>query len=268
MAYQEVLSTMEPSDEIKRFLQEIAQVRQDAHGRKLGGFQEASSSGEEGDYKQVMAVPGGTVVTEVWAKLEKGIWSTSKKEAPGFTRYYARWRFPTVALWRRLGSTRQNIFTQELKVWRIFLTETSLIRGPLTFSENLLSDESFGDILGFAPAMIPTALVRLFLQTTTLSQQELYQIGKECMELWREGGSVRDPHPLLEEVINAINIHERFGIPAWSTIGEIPIRTYAVVRKALECYNESMSLNQKEDSVRRHVQQMAGVRPPTFGLRG
>jgi len=259
---------VEPSPEIAQFLQEIATYQQHAYIRKLGGFQEVATAGTQEDSEQIVGIPGGTVGTEVWAKSNKGIWSTSKKEGSGFTRYYARWRFPTVSLWKRLGSSRQNLFTQEKKVWRVFLTETSLTQKPLTFSEGLLSEESFRDILDFSPASIPTALVRAFLRTTTLSPQELLRIGRECMELWREGGSVRDPHPLLEEVVNAMNLHERFGVPAWSTIGDIPIRTLVVIRKALECYNESMSLNQKEESVRKHAREMAGVKPPTFSLRG
>lgn len=254
---------MEPSPEIAEFLQAIAAHQQSAHLRKLGGFQEVATAGEETDNQQVMGIPGSTVVTEVWAKVEKGIWSISKKEQTGFTKFFARWRFPTVFLWKRLGPSRQNIFLQEKKVWQVFLTETSLIQKPLTFSENILSDTSFRDIMEFSPPSIPTALVRAFLKTTTLSQQELLRIGRECMEIWRvEGGSVRDPHPLLEEVITAMNLYERFGIQTWPTLGDVSVRTYAVLRKTLECYNEAMSLNQKEDHIRDKAAQLAGVKRP------
>jgi hypothetical protein len=254
---------VEPSAEIAQFLQEIAQVQQSAYVRKLGGFQEASSAGSEGHSEQIVGVAGSTVETEVWVKVEKGIWSTSRKKLPGFTRYHARWKFPTVSLWKRLGSSRQNLFTQEKKVWKIFLTETSLIQKPLTFSDGLLSNESFQDIMEFSPAMVPTELVRAFLRTTILSRQDISQIEQECRELWRvDGGSVKDPHPLLEEVINAMNLYERFGITTWATLGEVPVRTYAVIRKTMEMYNESQSLNMKEDHIRRRAAEMAGVRRP------
>jgi hypothetical protein len=58
-----------------------------------------------------------------------------------------------------------------------------------------------------------------------------------------------------------MNIHERLGVPAWPTIGDIPIKTYAVIRKVMDCYNEAMSLNLKEQSVRKHVQEMTGIKP-------
>jgi hypothetical protein len=215
-----------------------------------------------------MGIPGGTIVTEVWAKSERGIWSTLKTEAPGFTRYFARWRFPVVSLWKRLGSSRQNLFVQEKRLWKIFLTETSLIGNPLTFSENVLSEESFKGIMDFSPAMIPTELVRGFLKTTTLSSLDIYQIKKECGDLWRtDGGSVRDPHQLLEEVIIGMNLHEQFGVVTWKSLDDIPIKTYTVMRIVLECYNEAQSLNAKEQSVRHHARQMAGVKPPIFGMR-
>jgi hypothetical protein len=256
---------MEPSPEIAEFLQEIAQVQQHAHDRKLGGLSQAAAFGEEVDCEQVVAVPGSTVATEIWARSEKGIWSTSKKEVPGFTKYHARWKFPTVSLWRRLGSSRQNLFLQEKKIWRVFLTETSLTQKPLTFFEGLLSDASYKDIMEFSPAMIPTELVRQFLKTAILSRHELSRIGRECMELWRvEGGSVRDPHPILEEVISAMNLHERFGILTWPTLGEVPIKTYIVLRKVIECYNEAMSLNQKEESIREKAAKLAGVQRPAM----
>ena len=75
---------------------------------------------------------------------------------------------------------------------------------------------------------------------------------------------MRDPHPLLEEVITAMNLYERFGIQTWPTLGDVPIRTYAVIRKTMECYNEAMSLNQKEESVRNKVAEMAGVKRPVM----
>src|SRR6516165_8618593 len=104
-----------PSPEVAQFLQEITALQQSAHGGVLGGFQGDSHAGEEVDHEQVMGVPGSTVITEVWARSEKGIWSTSEKDKLGFIRYFARWRFPTVSLWKRLGSSKQNLFTQEKK---------------------------------------------------------------------------------------------------------------------------------------------------------
>jgi hypothetical protein len=203
-------------------------------------------------------------MTEVWAKRDKGIWTTSKIAASGFTKHFAEWKFPTVSLWKRLGSSRQSPFTQERKLWKVFLVASSLTRRPLTFSNGLLSAESFRDILQFSPPVIPTTLVRMFLKTTTLSQQEISRIERECMTLWRqEGGSIKNPHPLLEEVINAMNLYERFGIQTWPSLNDLPVKTYTVLRKAMEVYSISMSMNMKEDSVRRHAAEMAGLRPPT-----
>jgi hypothetical protein len=73
---------------------------------------------------------------------------------------------------------------------------------------------------------------------------------------------VRDPHPLLEEVVTAMNLYERFGIQTWPTLGDVPIRTYAVIRKTLECYNEAMSMNQKEEHIREKAAKLAGVQRP------
>jgi hypothetical protein len=132
----------------------------------------------------------------------------------------------------------------------------------LVFSGELLSEGLYQEILRFSPPVIPSALVREFLKTTSLSRQESLRIERECMTLWRqEGGSVRNPHPLLEEVITAMSLYEKFGILTWGNLDQIHVKTYLVIRKVLEAYATSQSLNMKEDALRRKVAQQAGLRP-------
>ena len=103
-------------------------------------------------------------------------------------------------------------------------------------------------------------LARSFLNRTTLSRQELLRIERECMILWRtEGGSVKNPHPILEEVITAMGLHERFGIITWANINDVHVKVYTVIRKVMECYAVAQGLNMKDDEIRKKAAKMAGI---------
>jgi hypothetical protein len=61
-----------------------------------------------------------------------------------------------------------------------------------------------------------------------------------------------------------MNLYERFGIPSYQTVGDIPIKTYTVMRKVMECYNEAISLNQKEERIREKAARLSGVKRPAM----
>jgi hypothetical protein len=85
------------------------------------------------------------------------------------------------------------------------------------------------------------------------------------MILWRtEGGSVKNPHPILEEVITAMGLYEKFGIATWRSLDDMHIKVYTVIRKVLECYSTCQSMNMKDD-VRRKAAKAAGIPPHLLG---
>ena len=66
------------------------------------------------------------------------------------------------------------------------------------------------------------------------------------MTLWMGSGSrVEKPHPLLERAITGMAMSEKFGIPQYKDIREMPYREYIVYRLAIQNYGEIMTLNRQ-----------------------
>jgi hypothetical protein len=280
-----VSDQVEPGQEVSEFIQEITSFKQSAPSRFVGALQNPSSSSPQRDYRQDLEefgdslIPGEPIHTEVWArKNPDGVWETSgnprkppetKGDFPnlrgvrgemgekGFQLFTAEWKYPTVGLWKRLGYKRQNPFDQERKIWEVFLLQSNLAEGEppsARLSESILKSRR-----GF----IASLLARQFLHTTILSQRETVRIERECMILWRgKGAPVRNPHPGLEEVVTAMGLNERFGLPTWTCVDEIHVKTYAIIKKVLECYSNAMNMNAAEDDVRHRVGQIVGIPRP------
>lgn len=211
--------------------------------------------------------PGSTIRTEVLVNYHKRVWSLARKPDKNTKTFYATWKYPSIKLWQRLRRYNEN-YEQEEKGWKHLLLDCSFV-SPITMEGEQLSEESYQKIMGFSPGMIPSKLLQKYLITTTLTNGELLRIERECFMLWTvENGSLKDPHPILGDVLWAMNLYEKFGIQFWPDFSELHVKVYQVMRKALEHYSAAQGINQRAQAARRRAQQLTGVGPGgTVGRR-
>jgi hypothetical protein len=211
--------------------------------------------------------PGSPVRTEVQVNYHKGVWSLARKPDKNSKTFHATWRYPSVRLWRKLKRYNEN-YEHERECWRHLLLNCSFV-SPITLEEEKLSQESYRKILEFYPGMIPAALLRKYLETTHLTNRELLRIERECYTLWTtENASLKNPHPILGDVVWSMSLHEHFGIQLWGNLEDLHIKIYAVMRKALECYASASSINMSAMEARRRAQELTGVGPGGVVRRG
>jgi hypothetical protein len=205
--------------------------------------------------------PGQSIRTEVYARERGGVWSLVKSGDPGSRCYFAEWRYPTVRLWYRVQSFQDKI-PRENRLWVYFLLNTSLV-SRVNFSGQIVDEETSQKIMKFSPGMIPAALLREFVKNVSLSNSENLRIERECYSLWSSEGSggLKNPHPLLGEVIWAMGIYEKFGILTWDNVNDMHIKIYTVIRKVMECYAQSQLLNAHASKQRQIAQQKTGIGP-------
>jgi hypothetical protein len=204
--------------------------------------------------------PGEPVRTQVQAVYRKRVWSLARKPEKDALDFWAVWRYPTVGLWKKLKKYDESR-EQEDKAWRYLLLDTSLI-APVVLEGNQLSDEAHRKIMEFWPGMVPIALLRQYLETTVLSHSELLRIERDCYSLWtNQGGVVKNPHPILADVIWAMSLYEHFGVQLWERLDDMHVKIYAVMKKVMECYSMSMNINIQSVEQRKRAQQLSGVGP-------
>lgn len=203
---------------------------------------------------------GFPVRTELYALNTRGVWSVPNKRTLECTLFWMTWRYPTVLLWKKTKKNDDHFYREE-DIFKYLLLDCSFIR-PLSFENNHLSEETYQRIMSYSPAMIPLTLVKDFITQSTLSQAESLRIERECYSLWtHEGSSVKNPHPILAEVIWAMTLHEKFGIQSLPNFQDLHIKTYFVIHKAIECYSQAQTLNVQAAEQRRRAQQLSGVGP-------
>jgi hypothetical protein len=116
--------------------------------------------------------------------------------------------------------------------------------------------------MNFSPSIIPSTLIQKYLITTALTSKENIRIERECFSLWAtEGGVLKDPHPILSDVIWSMSLHEHFGISLWGSLDSMHVKIYAVMRKALECYSQSMNIKSSGIEARKRAQELTGIGP-------
>lgn len=192
------------------------------------------------------------VRTEVSVYRRRGAWALG--DGSGAVRHWGTWREPTVGLWRRGGLFRAG----EQRVWEYALLDTSLTR--VTHIENRLSPETLQEILRYIPGMVPSRLVRQYLDQVTVTSRESLRIERECYSLWAgSGSSVRNPHPDLEVVVTAMGLYDKLGVRTWDSLDDIPVKTYHVMRQVLVLYSQIMDQNTRSVALRQKAIKAAGI---------
>lgn len=195
--------------------------------------------------------------SEIHLILKKGRYIPVKSPIKNSFTYYADWKTPYYGTWKPLERIK-NPFEREILVWKHFLTDTNLV--DYSNQGEYLSPDSYAKILSFIPAIVPSYLAAKFLDTLYLSALEVTQIERECYMLWQgEGGMVKDPHPLLDEIITAMGFYEKLGIKFWPDLNQLPVRTYYAIRHVLSNYATIMNQNELQRRSRQRAIQESGV---------
>ena len=175
--------------------------------------------------------------------------------------HWATWRIPTYKYWNKVLGKDDCDFSllkttpaeMEYRIWKYLLLDTSLVPEEITVlnEEGETTDEALSFILNTIPPQLPQRLQNPIITKSQLTQKELNRIEQECYTLWcGKGSSVADPHPLVEKVVNAMGMHERFGIPVYKDADDIPQREYAAMRYILMVYGKIMDLNETQRALK------------------
>jgi hypothetical protein len=163
----------------------------------------------------------------------KGLIVVSENPTTNSQHHYAIWKTPTVKLWERIQRD-EDLVTQEKKAWEILLEDSSL-------------GTDIQRIFNFKPGIIPKSLVSPLLNSTHLTTQELKQKESQALKLWGSSKTRREKyHPMLEKVSTAMVLAEKLGIPMFTNIEDLDIRTYNGIQHALSCYASVINLTEMQ----------------------
>jgi hypothetical protein len=200
------------------------------------------------------------LITYAYLKRTPRGFKSSVKPFPGAAKCYARWKNPTYGIWKNRIERKGDAIQTETLIWYYFLLETNIV--PVTHVRDHLDQPSHQAILKFIPSSLPSLLVTQFLKEIYLTQADSLRIERECSTLWSStGATVKNPHPLLDEVVTAMGLYEKLGIQVWPSLDDLPVKTYTAIRQVLANYSQLMSLNEQQ---RRLRQQAINEAPPNF----
>jgi len=199
------------------------------------------------------------VKTKIYTKMTaRGKRVLAKESEPFVQEFTAEWKFITVDLWQKVEPGRKtNPIEVEKNAWKYLLQKTSLF--PVTQENDELTKESLEKLWEITPGAIAKELVRPVVESAYLSKVEVERINRECTILFLAEGKVNDPHPLIEEAIDAIAFKERYGIPIHPSRNAMPQRTYVGLKIISNLYAESMSQKNDAERLRREAMKKAGI---------
>jgi len=140
-----------------------------------------------------------------------------RKEPPG-REIYAVWKDLSMRLWEEMTQGKSDIGALYLTAWSVALEETNLF-GDVTKSWGPTEQERLKE---FIPGKVPRTLVKKYVTSAALTPQELKTIEYQCERLFRYDMGIDNPHPLLDKVLTAMLLKEKYGIPMYRDHGELP----------------------------------------------
>jgi len=198
--------------------------------------------------------------TKAYTKISpQGKVKLLKEKEPQAEEHTAEWEETTVAMWKKVEPGRRvPPVVIEKNVWKFMLLRTTLF--SVTRENGELSAETLKLLHAYKPGLILKELIRPVIDSAYLNREEIARLNRECVVLFRAEGKLTDPHPFIEEAIDAIAFKERYGIPLYSSRDEMQQRSYMALRLISNVYAEST--NQKDDAqrLRNEAKKLAGIR--------
>jgi hypothetical protein len=179
----------------------------------------------------------------------------------GGEEYYAEWKTVTVGLWDKIK--QDGIDLSEINIWKYALKESNLLDGveETHTEEGFLTDESIECILQFRPAFIPLKLVGHVTSEVVVTRAEELRIERECDILWSgNGSSLKDPSIHVERAILGIMMHEKYGIPSYASISDMPEKVYRVYRLVANLSDQIQKRNMDSSHLNKLAKQAVGIR--------
>jgi len=198
-----------------------------------------------------------------YRKRKSGRWVVTSDPFPGAKTHWADWKVLTVGIWQELelAAVDHNMVSRELATWKFLLEDSSLLAEvDQKHVGGVLSDDVWKKVLGCIPPVIPKRLVVPVIQASSITMGEHDRIQRECMTLWAgDGASVMSPHPLLGRAIIGMVMAEKYGMPQYKDIREMPYKEYLVYRLAAQNYGEVMKLNRQGQVNQAEAAKRAGI---------
>jgi len=182
-----------------------------------------------------------------------------KEKEPQAKEHTAEWEETTVAIWKKVEPRRRMTPVEiEKNVWKFMLLQTSLFQ--VTREDGELSKEPLEKLWNSKFGVIAKALVKPVIDSAYLSKVEVERINRECTNLFLADGKISDPHPLIEEAIDAMAFKERYGIPLRRSMDEMPQKSHIAFRMISNLYAESMDQKNDAQRLREKAKKLQGIR--------
>jgi len=75
-------------------------------------------------------------------------------------------------------------------------------------------------------------------------------------------GYIGKIHPLLEFAITAMNLKERYGIPAFTNLNDMPQRNLEAIQVAMEILSNTMEMRKRQKEMQDRAAEKAGIQTP------
>lgn len=206
-------------------------------------------------------------------RRKSGKYWFSEKPILNGTRFYARWREITVSRWKKIADRSfdkpQSPPEMERKLWEYLLIDSNLldgIRGRQKHDEEgKLLPEAMDLILKFVPSRLPHTLLTPILRSVRIEPRDMEIIKFQCQQLWLgKGTKISNPHPLLEEAVSAMVLKERYGMPSFNTIGDMPYKLYVAFRVISGYYSDIQEMNMQTRDLGEKAKRLAGLTPGPY----
>jgi hypothetical protein len=173
--------------------------------------------------------------------------------------YTAEWRELTVGIWQRIKATEYTPAGIERAMIRHLLRRTNLVPELTRDDDGALDNETMVRI-----CQVPTDIVKGLFQPvykhSFLQKDEVEEIKDQGNRIWMfNQGNIGRIHPLLESSITALNLKERYGIPAFANVMEIPQRNLEAMQLAMEILSNSMEMKRQQHAMQQRAAEKAGI---------
>jgi len=201
------------------------------------------------------------MISRVYYKLVSGRYKILHSNIGADGGYFVEWAEATVKRW--LPINRLNFVDRETAIWDQMLVSTNLVTPPYRDSFGNLLKEVREKIFSY-PSVLIAPLVRQFLRSVELSRREVYQIEQECSTLFGASSgsrtSVNNPHPVVERACLSMLFSEKFKIPFYASVEEMPYSVLQGFRLVASVSDKMMESRQTAEDLRQQAKRLAGHR--------
>ena len=202
------------------------------------------------------------MISEIYSRCEKGRVLLFKEPYPDTVYNYVVWEDVTVGLWKKVlaGKLESEInpYLLERQIWKYLVQDSNLC--PIERTSQGLTNSTLETIMKFKPGILPKSLIKPLFNSIYLTNYEVEELNRQCSIVFRNESRLKNPHPLMEEALLGTVMKERYGIPLYKSLEEMPQKVYLALRLIASNYNEIANQQSKSDDLRLKAMKLAGLR--------